>query len=82
MATNKIVQQSRENAMKEKYLEKNRILKIEDTKDKLRMCSCCGMIQNESKHHEVKIGHHGQSITFVLCKECLSKLGDLIWRIL
>ena len=80
---NKIVEKSRREAEKQRYLEKNRILEVNKNADKYRMCSCCGVgEEGKNKHHEVKVGHHGQSITFILCSECLSKLGDAIWEVL
>jgi hypothetical protein len=78
---NKIVEESRREANKQRYIEKNRILEIKESDEKYRMCACCGIKDDKDKKSEISIGHHNQSITFCLCKECLSKLGDIIWEV-
>lgn len=73
---NKIVEKSRREAEKMRFLEKNRVLELNE---KNAYCSCCGIREDNNK--ELKIGHHNQSMAIVLCKECLSKLGDAIWEV-
>lgn len=76
---NKIVEKSRREAEKQRYLEKNRILEVKESKDKLRSCNCCGI--GTGKRYELCIGHNGQAMAAILCEECLSKLGDAIWEV-
>lgn len=77
---NKIVEKSRKEAESKRYLEKNRILKVEKTEIYMsRDCECCGA--REDTMMEIKIGHGGSSRVFVLCSECLSKLGEIIWEV-
>lgn len=74
---NKIVEKSRREAEKTRFLEKNRIIEIKPEPD--RFCNCCGIKEENNKG--LQVGHHGYTTQIILCSECLSKLGDAIWEV-